>query len=141
VTATDACDASPEIAATPASGGLFPFGTTTVFATATDDSGGGTSCSFTVTVLTPQAQIEDLIAQINALVSEGVLPANRAKPLITKVEAVLAKLDGEQLGAACNQLDAFVNQVHAYVASGALPPEDGQALIDSANAIEINLGC
>ncbi len=49
-TATDAGDASPTIACSAASGSLFPFGTTTVSCTATDDSSNSTSKSFAVTV-------------------------------------------------------------------------------------------
>jgi hypothetical protein len=141
ILATDACDAAPAIAATPSSGSLFPFGTTTVSATATDAAGNGSGCSFTVTVLTPQDQIEELIAQIEALVAEAELAQNKAKPLITKLENVSDKLDGDQLGAACNQLDAFINQLNAYIGNGTVSPEDGQALLDAANAIQVNLGC
>jgi len=92
-------------------------------------------------VLTPQDQIADLIAQINALVAEGALAANRANPLITKLEAVSAKLDASQVGAACNQLGAFINQINAYIADGTLAPAQGQALIAAAQAIQGNLGC
>lgn len=41
------------LTATPASGTLFPIGTTTVQVRATDDGGGDVSCSFEVTVLEP----------------------------------------------------------------------------------------
>lgn len=49
-TATDNCSA-PNIVATPASGSVFPVGTTTVNVTATDGAGTQGTCSFTVTVL------------------------------------------------------------------------------------------
>jgi large repetitive protein len=50
VTASDGCDLSPTLSVVPASGSLFPLGTTTVNATATDASNNSRSCSFTVTV-------------------------------------------------------------------------------------------
>ncbi|MBI3951712.1 MAG: HYR domain-containing protein [Acidobacteria bacterium] len=50
-TTTDACDPNPTLTCTPASGSLFPVGTTTVTCTATDDSGNTASCSFMVTVM------------------------------------------------------------------------------------------
>jgi uncharacterized repeat protein (TIGR01451 family) len=49
-TATDNCP-GVTVASTPASGSVFPVGTTTVNATATDSSGNTATCSFTVTVL------------------------------------------------------------------------------------------
>lgn len=49
-TATDACDSSPTIAMSHASGSVFPVGTTVVTATATDDAGNVSSCTFNVTV-------------------------------------------------------------------------------------------
>ncbi|MEO8433473.1 MAG: immunoglobulin-like domain-containing protein [Pyrinomonadaceae bacterium] len=50
VTATDSCS-TPNITSSPASGSVFPVGTTTVNATATDEAGNSSNCSFTVTVL------------------------------------------------------------------------------------------
>jgi hypothetical protein len=54
VTATDDCG-SPTIVSVPPSGSTFPKGTTTVNATATDNSGHSVSCSFTVTVIDNEA--------------------------------------------------------------------------------------
>jgi uncharacterized repeat protein (TIGR01451 family) len=48
-TATDNCS-TPAVACVPASGSVFPLGTTTVTCTATDSAGNGSSCGFTVTV-------------------------------------------------------------------------------------------
>jgi hypothetical protein len=47
---TDVCDASPRVVASPASGSLFPLGTTTVTVTATDASGNASTATFVVTV-------------------------------------------------------------------------------------------
>ena len=51
VTATDSCASSVTVASSKASGSVFPAGTTTVDATATDAAGNTSSCSFNVTVL------------------------------------------------------------------------------------------
>ena len=48
--ATDSCDASPTVSTEPASGSLFPVGTTTVTVTAVDSTGNTASCTFDVTV-------------------------------------------------------------------------------------------
>ena len=50
VTATDNCTSSVTVTVTPASGGFFPVGVTTVNAKATDAAGNTATCSFTVTV-------------------------------------------------------------------------------------------
>jgi hypothetical protein len=141
VSATDSCDASVSVVAVPASGSLFPFGTTTVSATATDDSGNSAQCSFTVTVLTPQEQIDAIINEIEALIVGGTLAPNKANPLIAKLDSVAAKLDAGQVGAGCNQLGAFINQVNAYIGNGTLTAAQGQELIDATNAIRVNIGC
>jgi large repetitive protein len=49
-TATDTIDANPTVSCSPASGGVFPFGTTAVTCTASDASGNSSSASFGVTV-------------------------------------------------------------------------------------------
>jgi hypothetical protein len=50
VTATDNCGGTPTIVTVPASGTVFPVGTTTVTSTATDACGNKTTCSFKVIV-------------------------------------------------------------------------------------------
>jgi len=51
VTASDSCDSAVPVVYSHIPGSIFPVGTTTVSATATDDSGNASSCSFNVTVL------------------------------------------------------------------------------------------
>jgi hypothetical protein len=50
ISATDNCSDEPVISCSPASGSLFPVGTTTVNCTATDDASNLSTCSFDVTV-------------------------------------------------------------------------------------------
>jgi len=50
VTATGGCGAAPVVTSTPASGSVFPVGTTTVTTTATGAGGQVSTCSFNVTV-------------------------------------------------------------------------------------------
>jgi len=50
VTATDNCS-TPTVTSTPASGSVFPVGSTTVTGTATDEANNTSTCTFTVTVL------------------------------------------------------------------------------------------
>jgi len=63
VSATDAVDADPAIACAPASGSVFPVGSTTVQCSATDFSGNKASSSFTVRVVYAWSGV---LAPINA---------------------------------------------------------------------------
>jgi YVTN family beta-propeller protein len=89
----------------------------------------------------PQDQIEALIDDIEALIAGGDLGQNQGAALINKLEQVLTKLDGGQIGAACNQLGSFINQVNAFINNGSLTQAEGQALIGAVNAIRTDLGC
>jgi probable HAF family extracellular repeat protein len=51
VSATDLVDATPTVSCTPASGGIFPLGKTTVSCSATDDAGNVARASFSVSVV------------------------------------------------------------------------------------------
>ena len=86
-------------------------------------------------------QITQLITQVQSLVTNGVLRSGQGAGLITKLNGVIAKLNSGQTRAACNQFNAFINQVNAFVNSGALSPEQGQALITAANNIRAQIGC
>ncbi|HEX4961511.1 MAG TPA: HYR domain-containing protein [Thermoanaerobaculia bacterium] len=141
VSATDACDASPTIVAVPPSGSLFPFGTTTVQATATDHGGNSAQCSFTVTVRTPQGQIAALTNQINALVAAGKLTQSTANPLTNALDNAANHLDKGQVQQTCKQLDNFIQKVGGDVQSGKIAAADGQALINAAKAIQASIGC
>lgn len=157
VNASDSCDAATDIVATPASGSHFPFGMTTVQATATDDSGQGAQCSFTVTVRTLQEQVTALIDQINALLSAGLLSGNDADQLINALEKVLRELAGPPLALnamdagtgpkaakkqqVCNKVDVFLKKVEKIIRKGDIPAAQGQALLNAATALQANLGC
>jgi hypothetical protein len=96
------------------------------------------SCAPDLTV--PQ-QVTQVITQVQNLVTNGVLSSGQGAGLITKLNGVIAKFNSGQVRAACNQLNAFINQVNAFVNSGALSPEQGQALITAANTIRMQIGC
>jgi hypothetical protein len=61
-TATDRADSAPVVSCVPASGSLFPIGTTTVTCTATDSVGNSSAATFDVTV-------DDTVAPATTLVS------------------------------------------------------------------------
>jgi uncharacterized repeat protein (TIGR01451 family) len=120
-----------------ASGSVFPIGTTTVTHTVTDASGNTASCSFTVTVLTPQAVIQNLIASV----SNSSLTGTQKNGLLAKLNAALDGLNSGQTNVACNKLDAFINSVQTLVSHGDLSVAQGTAWINSANHVRNTIGC
>ncbi len=85
--------------------------------------------------LTPEEQVGQLIAAVEALVDGGVLNAGNANALTAKLAGALKSLDKDKTVPAANQVLAFINQVNALVSSGRLTPEEAQPLIDAANDI------
>src|SRR4029079_5024120 len=82
----------------PAPGSVFPIGTTTVTYSVTDAHGNGpVSCSFSVTVKTPQAVIQDL----QAAVSASNLTGTQKNGLLAKLSAALQGLNNNQTNVAC----------------------------------------
>jgi uncharacterized repeat protein (TIGR01451 family) len=120
-----------------ASGSVFPIGTTTVTHVVTDTSGNTASCSFTVTVLTPQAVIQNLITSVSA----SSLTGTQKNGLLAKLNAALDGLNGGQINVACNKLDAFINSVQNLVSHGDLTAAQGNAWISSANHVRNTIGC
>jgi len=136
-TATDNCAVqSVTRTAGPASGSVFPVGTTTVTHTATDIYGNQSSCSFTVTVLTPQAVIQNLINSVNA----SSLTGTQKNGLLAKLNAALTAINGGG-GNACAKLSDFVNSVGTLISHGDISAAQGNAWISSANHVRNYLGC
>jgi CSLREA domain-containing protein len=120
-----------------ASGSVFPIGSSTVTYTATDASGNSTSCSFTVTVLTPQAVIQNLIASVSA----SSLNGTQKNGLLSKLNAALSAINNGQTNVACNKLSEFINSVGSLVSHGDITAAQGQSWIDSANHVRNTIGC
>lgn len=78
VTATDSCSSSVTVNSTPASGSVFPVGTTTVNATADDGAGHTSNCSFTVTV---QYNFAGFFQPVDNLPTLNIVQAGRAIPV------------------------------------------------------------
>jgi hypothetical protein len=135
---TDNCPgATTSQTAGSASGSVFPIGTTTVTYTVNDAHGNSASCSFTVTVLTPQAVIQNLINQVNA----SSLTGTQKNGLLAKLNAALSAINGGQQNVACNKLSEFVNSVGGLINNGSLSSAQGNAWISSANHVRNTIGC
>ena len=119
-----------------ASGSVFPIGTSTVTHTATDIYGNQSSCSFTVTVLTPAAVVQNLINSVNA----SSLTGTQKNGLLAKLNAALTAINGGG-GNACAKLSDFVNNVGTLISNGSLTAAQGNAWISSANHVRNTIGC
>ena len=128
--ATDPDDATPPtVACIPASGSVFPIGTTTVTCTATDrnDLNGPVQATFTVTVVGAAAQ---LAALQQAVAGFG----------FDNIPALIAGIAAQQLAAghpalACQTLNKFISDVRQQVPASAAAP-----LIADAERIQAVLG-
>jgi hypothetical protein len=135
---TDNCSgASTTRTAGLASGAVFPIGTTTVTHTVTDASGNTASCSFTVTVITPQTVIQNLITSV----SGSSLTGTQKNGLLAKLNAARDGLNQGQTNVACNKLSDFVNSVQSLVSHGDLTAVQGTSWIASANHVRNTIGC
>lgn len=104
--AQDLEDPAPSFGCVPASGALFPIGTTTVTCTATDAAGNSASASFTVTVVdTPPPTLEQQIRAIAGSTADQLVHA--AQNILTAPNAQ----------ARAGRLTAFRNQVNAQLKS------------------------
>ncbi len=135
---TDNCPgATTQQTAGPASGLVFPIGTTTVTYTVNDAHGNSASCSFTVTVLTPQAVVQNLINQVTA----SSLTGPQKNGLLSKLNAALSAINNNQTNIACPKLNDFINSVGNLVSHGDLSAATGNAWISSANNVRNTIGC
>jgi hypothetical protein len=137
-TATDNCGVqSVQRTAGPASGSVFPIGTTTVTFTATDIYNNTSSCSFTVTVKTPQTVIQDLINEVSA----SSLTGTQKNGLLAKLNAALDGLNGGQTNVACNKMDAFNSSVQNLINHGDISAAQGNNWILRSNKVRNTIGC
>lgn len=118
------------VVAVPASGSLFPIGTTPVTMTASDDSGNASSATFSVTVLSTSQMTSNLIVEATIIFPQAA----------DLLQNTISSLSKGNTGAACNQVKAFINQIGAQ-SGKKLKEEQANQLIGSANHIQDTLGC
>ena len=134
--ATDLGDPSPQVQCLPASGSVFPAGSTTVNCTATDDAGNSTGGSFVVHVRGAGEQITALTAKTLAFVDRPALEAGLKAILTTAANALTAG----RKPAACAALSAYSSFVSA-APSLSLTPVEKSELIADATRIRRVIGC
>ncbi len=90
-----------------------------------------------MTVLTPQAVIQNLITSV----SNSSLTGTQKNGLLAKLNAALDGLNGGQTNVACNKLDAFINSVQNLISHGDISAAQGNAWVSSANHVRNTIGC
>jgi len=130
-TAIDLVDGPVALSCSPASGSLFPVGTTTVACIATDKHGNSQTDTFSVAVfLSPAQMVESLIDAMGDNLRQ-------AQNLLQKT---IASLNKGNINAACGKLGAFINQVQAQ-SNKSLKAADAATLIGQATAVRAALVC
>jgi len=119
VTASDSCSSSVTVNSSPASGSVFPVGTTTVNATASDGTNTST-CSFTVTV---RYNFTGFFPPINNLPVLNVVNAGRAIPVKFSLSGykglnIFAANSPSSGPIACNSTDPAVSLDDTVTAGG-----------------------
>jgi len=83
--------------------------------------------------------VERLKLAIDELAAAGAINGGQANALTTKLDRALDRIDRGQTKGAINDMWAFVNQVEAWIRAGVLTQEEGQPLLDMADAIIADL--
>ncbi len=84
---------------------------------------------------TPQAQIQSLIDDVDDLINSNIISNGIGTSLKAKLNAAKKMLDQGKKRPAKNQLNAFINQVNALMKANKLTQQQGQQLINGANAV------
>jgi len=138
VTATDPDNAASDlkISCSPASGSIFPIGTTTVNCTATDPSGNSSSGSFQVVVKGAAAQVKDLITTVNG----DHFTSSLQTALDNKLNDVLTAINAGQTTTSCSELTDFIGFVQSHTGKGITTSQATQ-LVAAAKQVQAVLGC
>lgn len=110
-----------------ASGGSFTIGIDNLFDLV--------STQVVIEALSSVATLESLAEEVRDFEAAGHLNTGQTNSLLAKLNAATARLNDEACTPAVNQLEAFVNEVQALIDGGVLTPEQGQPLIDIAEAL------
>jgi hypothetical protein len=93
------------------------------------------------TIVTPEAGIDALIADIEALRDAGELNAGQARGLTRQLRNAARSLGSGNIEAACGQLTGFVDHVNALLAEGVLDEAAAEDLVTQAEGIQALIGC
>jgi sugar lactone lactonase YvrE len=104
-------------------------GTAEITVRATDGSGLFVEDTFTVSVLSAQDQLQNLIVDVGNLGLNG----GNTNALTSKLNSAIQKLNQGKITPAVNQLNSLINQINAFIQIGKLSASEGQPLIAAIN--------
>ena len=105
------------------------------------DAGVSDVATASVMVISPLAAVLGLREAVRDLGLTGVLERGQTTGLIRTLDSVRRSLRRGLIAPACSQLQDFIDGVDDLVADGALPAEDGDALLVDADAVRSAIGC
>ena len=114
----------------PASGSVFPVGSTSVSCSASDAAGNSASKSFEVSVIGAREQVASLIEFVRSL----GLPNGTANPLVNQLNAALSEQGNE-----CKKVSDFIGMISKK--SSDIAPGDAAYMTVEANRIKGAFGC
>jgi hypothetical protein len=135
-TATDLVSGSLAAACVPASGSVFPIGSTMVTCVATDGAGNRSAPGTFAVVVTG---IGDPIADLIALVQQ-LVPGPVGQRLVEELNDIQGDLAASRTAEACRDLRAFMHHVRA-LAHRTIAPANAARLIDAARQVSLAIGC
>jgi hypothetical protein len=91
--------------------------------------------STTITVLSPVQATNQILTNVQNLVTSGVLNSGQGNSLKVKLNNAIADINAGDTKKATNELNALINQVNSFITTGVLTQAQGQPLIDEANAV------
>jgi hypothetical protein len=107
--------------------------------TATDPNSSTSEFSQCSVVLTLQQATQLIINDVARLVAQGVLNKGNGNALTAKLQAAIQQMNRGNFQTATNQLRAFINQVNAFIQARKLSQAQGQALINAAQNIILQI--
>jgi hypothetical protein len=107
---------------------------------ANDGMADSTVATVSLTVISAASQINQMVADVQALVDSGTLNGGRGNALITKLGNAQNDVTSGQTSQAISMLHALINQLNSFISTGVLTSAEGQPLIDAANAAIHSLG-
>lgn len=83
--------------------------------------------------------IDDLKDEVQRLANNGTISSGQTTSLMVKLKNTQDALDKANIGAACNEINAFIRQVNAMVGSNRL--SDESSLLELAQQVKESIGC
>ena len=79
--------------------------------------------------------IQDIISDVQDLLSIGDINSGQANALISKLQNAVNSIESDKINAAIGKLNSFINQINAYINTGVITQEVGDPLIDEVQDI------